>query len=310
MTASVRPPRASLKRSFAPAGALEEFPGRQEVLLMRFPSPPRRLTLPLALVLVGALCACGPSDRDANTEPPASHLDSLPTASSSPDNRGAPTKRVRSQTLYVPAYSHIYPRDAQRSMNLATTLSIRNTSRDVPLTLSSIDYYDSCGRHVRAHLDTARTLGPLASTYVVVDVDDIRGGVGANFILQWRAERPVPPPVVETVMITGANRASRFGPPPACCMKTGRLRPGRLHLGPLLPRSLRRRTLSPHKSRAGRSGPTSPLSPLPLSPLTVSRKSRQVHARNRHKTPISDRCSYPACPCAGRTRCCRWPDWL
>ncbi|WP_240315769.1 DUF3124 domain-containing protein [Salinibacter ruber] len=172
---------------------------------MRFPSPPRRLTLPLALVLVGALCACGPSDRDANTEPPASHLDSLPTASSSPENRGAPTKRVRSQTLYVPAYSHIYPRDAQRSMNLATTLSIRNTSRDVPLTLSSIDYYDSRGRHVRAHLDTARTLGPLASTYVVVDVDDIRGGVGANFILQWRAERPVPPPVVETVMITGAN---------------------------------------------------------------------------------------------------------
>ena len=173
---------------------------------MRFPSPPRRLTLPLALVLVGALCACGPSDRDANIEPPASHLDSLPTApSSSPSNRGAPTTRVRSQTLYVPAYSHIYVRNAQRSMNLATTLSIRNTSRDVPLTLSTIDYYDSQGELVRAYLDTTRALGPLASTYVVVDTDDIRGGVGANFILRWHAERPISPPVVETVMITGAN---------------------------------------------------------------------------------------------------------
>lgn len=166
-----------------------------------------RLFAPLALVLVVPLwAACGPSGpTDPNIDPPSSHIDSLATAPSSFEDRGTPTKRVRSQTLYVPAYSHIYTRDAQRSMNLATTLNIRNTSRDVPLTLSTIDYYDSHGEPVRAYLDTARTLEPLASTYVVVDVDDIRGGVGANFILRWHAERPVPPPVVETVMITGAN---------------------------------------------------------------------------------------------------------
>lgn len=90
-------------------------------------------------------------------------------------------------------------------MNLATTLSIRNTRRDVSLTLSTIDYYDSQGELVRAYLDTTRALGPLASTYVVVDTDDIRGGVGANFLLRGHAEPPISPPVVETVMITGAN---------------------------------------------------------------------------------------------------------
>ena len=170
------------------------------------PSPNRRWIIPLlAPILVGTLCTCGPPERETNVEPPASHIDSLPTAPSSPTDQGVPTKRVRSQTVYVPAYSHIYIRDAQRSMNLATTLSVRNTSANVPLTLSTIDYYDSNGEHVRAYLDTARALGPLASTHVVVDTDDIRGGVGANFILQWHAERPVPPPVVETVMITGAN---------------------------------------------------------------------------------------------------------
>jgi hypothetical protein len=58
-------------------------------------------------------------------------------------------------------------------MNLATTLSIRNMSPP-PLTLSTIDYYDSNGEYVRDYLDTTRTLGPLASTYVVVDTDDIR----------------------------------------------------------------------------------------------------------------------------------------
>ncbi len=164
----------------------------------------RRLPLLFALVLlVPFLGACGPSDRtEANVDPPSSHVDSLSPAASEPRPPGAPTKRVRSQTLYVPAYSHIYYRDAQRSMNLATTLSIRNTSPDAPLTLSTIDYYDSHGTPVRAYLDTARTLGPLASTYVVVETDDIRGGVGANFLVQWHADTAVSPPVVETVMIT------------------------------------------------------------------------------------------------------------
>jgi hypothetical protein len=155
---------------------------------------------------VGLLAACGPSDQtNTNVEPPPSYLDSLSaTAAPSPD-RGPPTKRVRSQTLYVPAYSHIYIRDAQRSMNLATTLSIRNTSLDTPLRLSTIDYYDSSGNRVRSYLDTTRTLDPLGSTYVVVETDDIRGGVGANFIVRWHAQTPIPPPVVETVMITSAS---------------------------------------------------------------------------------------------------------
>lgn len=162
-----------------------------------------RLVVSLVLSLLGPLCACGPAEQPkTNVDPPPSHLDSLSTAPSPSADRGSPAKRVRSQTLYVPAYSHIYIRDAQRSMNLATTLSIRNTSTDARLTLSTIDYYDSNGDPVRAYLDTARILEPLASTYVVVNVGDIRGGVGANFIVRWHAQTPVPPPVVETVMIT------------------------------------------------------------------------------------------------------------
>lgn len=169
--------------------------------------PRRRLLLLSAIVLLASYGgACEPSGpAEPNFGPPSSHLDSLSISSSAPADQGVPTKRVRSQTLYVPAYSHIYIRDAQRSMNLATTLSIRNTSPNRPLVLSTIDYYDSNGEHVRAYLDTTRTLEPLASTYVVVETDDIRGGVGANFILRWHADRPVSPPVVETVMITGAN---------------------------------------------------------------------------------------------------------
>lgn len=158
------------------------------------------LSVAVFLVTIGA---CGPAgDPDSNTGPPSSHLYSLSPAPPPTATQEAPLKEVRSQTLYVPAYSHIYFRDAQRSMNLTTTLSIRNTSPSASLTLSTIDYYDSNGRHVRAYLDTTRTLGPLASTYVVVEQDDVRGGVGANFLVRWHADTPIPPPVVETVMIT------------------------------------------------------------------------------------------------------------
>jgi hypothetical protein len=157
----------------------------------------------LLLLLVGMFGACTPSGpSDETAAPPPSHLDSLAEASSSAPEREMSTRLVRSQTLYVPAYSHIYIRDAQQTMNLATTLSIRNASPHSSIVLSTLEYYDSDGERVRAYLDTARRLPPMASTYVVVEQDDLRGGVGANFIVRWHADEPVHPPIVETVMIT------------------------------------------------------------------------------------------------------------
>jgi len=152
------------------------------------------------VLVLGACTLSAPSDDSA--APPPSHLDSLAEASSSPPARETPTRLARSQTLYVPAYSHIYILDAQRTMNLATTLSVRNADPSAPIMLSTIDYYDSDGNRVRGYLDTIRRLPPMASTYVVVEQDDLRGGVGANFVVRWHADEPVHPPVVETVMIT------------------------------------------------------------------------------------------------------------
>jgi hypothetical protein len=116
-----------------------------------------------------------------------------------------PTKRVRSQLLYVPSYSHIYLQDLERTINLTATLSIRNTSPDYSITVTRADYYDNDGNHVESYLSDERTLGPLASTAYVVELGDLRGGVGANFLVGWQSEEAVPPPVVEAVMITGAS---------------------------------------------------------------------------------------------------------
>lgn len=109
------------------------------------------------------------------------------------------------QIIYVPVYSHIYYQDQQRTIDLAATLSIRNTDGDQPIQIDAVLYYDSAGNLVRSYLAEPLHLGAMASTAFVVDADDRTGGVGANFIVAWSSERQPTPPVVEAVMISAAS---------------------------------------------------------------------------------------------------------
>lgn len=112
---------------------------------------------------------------------------------------------VVGQIIYVPAYSHIYFRDKENSINLAVTLSIRNTDITNPITVNSVRYYDSEGKLIRHYLEQPLQLAPMASKEYIVEEDDTTGGVGANFIVEWDAKTPVSEPVVEAVMITARS---------------------------------------------------------------------------------------------------------
>ncbi len=104
------------------------------------------------------------------------------------------------QTVYVPAYSHLpYPAPEQRFL-LSVTLSIRNTDPTQPLTIQDVQYFDNDGRLVTDHVSEPVTLAPMASTAFAVARDDVRGGIGANFVVRWHADAPVYAPVVEAVM--------------------------------------------------------------------------------------------------------------
>ncbi|MGF1570198.1 MAG: DUF3124 domain-containing protein [Nodosilinea sp.] len=105
------------------------------------------------------------------------------------------------QVIYVPIYSEIYNFDQNRTFQLTATLSIRNTDLERPIVIETIDYYNSGGDKVKAYLSQPIQLAPLVSTAVVVDRDDTSGGSGANFILAWRADAAVSPPVVEAIMV-------------------------------------------------------------------------------------------------------------
>lgn len=105
------------------------------------------------------------------------------------------------QTIYVPAYSHIYSGSRERPFLLTVTLSIRNIDPDNPISLIVADYYETQGRLLNKYVDQPVTLSPLESTRFVVPEKSSAGGSGANFIVEWKASKAVNPPIVESVMI-------------------------------------------------------------------------------------------------------------
>ena len=105
------------------------------------------------------------------------------------------------QTVYVPIYSHIYSGLKGRPFNLAATLSIRNTDPKHPISLISVKFYDSEGELVKEYLDNPFELKAMASTRYILTEADTGGGSGANFLVKWKSNTKVNPPLIEGVMI-------------------------------------------------------------------------------------------------------------
>lgn len=110
------------------------------------------------------------------------------------------------QLIYVPVYSHIYQRNRQRTFNLTTTLSIRNADPYRPFTITDVAYYDSNGNEIQKYVQSGQKIEPMASTSFVIEEADLRGGVGANFLVQWESEEPIFPPVIEAVNISTSQQ--------------------------------------------------------------------------------------------------------
>jgi hypothetical protein len=109
------------------------------------------------------------------------------------------------QSLYLAIYSHLYhgdvhPKTGKPSETLVSThVSIRNTDPRMPLRVTSARYYNTDGKLLREYLTTAQHVPPLGTYELYVPRSDSSGGSGANFIIDWTAERPINPPIVEAL---------------------------------------------------------------------------------------------------------------
>ena len=105
------------------------------------------------------------------------------------------------QSVYVSIYSHIYSGIKARPFDLVAILSIRNTDIDQPVMIVAVKYYDTEGKLLKEYLDEPLELNALASTRYIIKEDDKTGGSGANFIVKWKSNKKVTPPIIEAVMI-------------------------------------------------------------------------------------------------------------
>ena len=113
---------------------------------------------------------------------------------------------VRGQKFYVPLYSHLNRAGGLGTLDLAGILAIHNTSESDSIIITSVRYYDTSGKLLEDCLvDKSLRLGPMANTEFGVARSDRRGGSGANFIVEWVAEKEVSDPVVESIMITASG---------------------------------------------------------------------------------------------------------
>ncbi len=80
------------------------------------------------------------------------------------------------QTVYVPAYSHIYHGNKETPLLLSVTLSIRNIDPHTAITITKVDYHETDGPLIKAYLEKPLTLGPLGSKKYIVPQRDNTGG--------------------------------------------------------------------------------------------------------------------------------------
>jgi len=110
------------------------------------------------------------------------------------------------QIIYVPAYSHIYSGNNEKPFLLTVTLSIRNIDPKHQIKITKIDYYETQGKLLKKYLAKPEILNPLESLRFIIPENDKGGGSGANFLVEWKSEEFVNPPIVESIMIGTQNQ--------------------------------------------------------------------------------------------------------
>jgi hypothetical protein len=150
-----------------------------------------------AVVLIAAGAALAAPMASAQTAPGleqrfATSLTALPTE-----------KLGVTGSFYVPAYSSVSLSEGRLRADFSVTLNIHNASETRPLVLRRVAYFDTNGKLVQSYLKEPVALKPFATIEVFIPTTDVRGGTGANFIVDWAADGPIAEPVIEALMLGG-----------------------------------------------------------------------------------------------------------
>jgi hypothetical protein len=108
-------------------------------------------------------------------------------------------------SFYVPVYSSVAMSQGKVRADFSVTLSVHNASENRPLVVKRIAYFDTAGRIVESYLKSSIAIKPFSTIEVFIPTTDLRGGTGANFVVDWAATAEIAEPVVEALMIGGVG---------------------------------------------------------------------------------------------------------
>ena len=110
---------------------------------------------------------------------------------------------IKGQTLYVPCYTTFY--SGGHAYDVHTVIFIHNADPNNAINIVQIDLYNTSGKLVEKYLQKPLKLNPFATHRINVK-DPLEGheGTGANFIIQWQADKKVVVPLIND-LFSGAR---------------------------------------------------------------------------------------------------------
>lgn len=122
----------------------------------------------------------------------------------------APTQALTgSGRTFVPLHSTLLGQGGLRKLNLSATLSIHNLSSRNLLAVEQIIYCDGSGRLIETYISEPIILRPYGSLQVLIAQNDLRGGIGASFTVDWSTTASSEEPLIEALM-TGQSGTQGF----------------------------------------------------------------------------------------------------
>ena len=110
-----------------------------------------------------------------------------------------------SGAFYVPVYSSVSIAQGKLHADFSVTLSVRNASEAQSLVLKRLAYFDTSGKLVESYIKSPVALKPFSTIEVFIPTMDVRGGTGANFVVDWAAAGEIAEPVIEALMVGGVG---------------------------------------------------------------------------------------------------------
>ena len=159
------------------------------------------ITIPVILILAVFISGCSEKEEDEIGTKSYSYF--------YPAKNGI-SETAKNKTVYLPVYSHVYTSE-EKFEPMGITLSIRNTDSNRELILKEISYYNTSGELIEKFISKPHILKAMASIDFIVDLRDMRGGSGANFIVKWETDQKLSTPLIQAVMVNNSgNRPFSF----------------------------------------------------------------------------------------------------